>query len=225
MCVSFQTVTPQQLNDHFKAPLTGHRDWKPEVWQDYLAPIIVGDQQGRQALVGQYGLVPQNRLTAGGKRYSTMNARAETVATLRSYAGPWRDGQLCLVPMLKYFEPNYESGKAQRWQIGMADHQPFAVAGLYRAWQEPDGGTSFSFTQITINADQHPVMRRFHKPDDEKRCLVIVAPDRYDEWLTCRQPDHARAMLTHWLPELYEVGEVVKNNDKPKPTGQNLDLF
>ena len=40
-----------------------------------------------------------------------------------------------------------------------------------------------SFTMLTINADEHPFMRNFHKPQDEKRSVVILPPERYDEWL------------------------------------------
>ncbi|MGV1043725.1 hypothetical protein [Limnohabitans sp.] len=36
---------------------------------------------------------------------------------------------------------------------------------------------------LTINADAHPLMRNFHKPQDEKRMIVIVPPERYDDWL------------------------------------------
>jgi hypothetical protein len=35
------------------------------------------------------------------------------------------------------------------------------------------------------NADDHPLMKRMHKPDDEKRMVVILAPDQYDDWLHC----------------------------------------
>lgn len=35
---------------------------------------------------------------------------------------------------------------------------------------------------LTINADGHPLMQRFHKPDDEKR-MVMMDPDQYQGWL------------------------------------------
>lgn len=41
----------------------------------------------------------------------------------------------------------------------------------------------FSFTMLTINADSHPLMRQFHKPDDEKRMVVILDEVAYDAWL------------------------------------------
>lgn len=36
---------------------------------------------------------------------------------------------------------------------------------------------------LTINADGHALMEHFHKPTDEKRMVVILPPDRYQDWL------------------------------------------
>ena len=76
----------------------------------------------------------------------------------------------------------------------MADGTPFAAVGIWRAWQEEQGYT-FSFSQLTINADTHPLLRRMHKPGDEKRSLVIVPPDDYDAWLAWKDPELARTYL------------------------------
>ncbi|WP_259295188.1 SOS response-associated peptidase [Paraburkholderia sp. DHOC27] len=111
--------------------------------------------------------------------------------------------QLCLIPCRTFFEPSYETGKAVRWRIRLAGDHPTALAGLWRAWEEPDGGTSLSFTMLTVNADEHPLMRRFHKPDDEKRSVVIIRPDAYQDWLSCRNTDEARSFL-----QLYPADEM-----------------
>jgi len=214
-------VTPSILTRHFHAALPRHGEWKAEIWQDYAAPIIVGDEHGRDALLALYSMAPKNHMPPGVKRFSTMNARAETIATLRSYAKPWHDGQLCLVPMTAFYEPNYESGKAERWRIAMADGAPFAVAGLFRSWAEPNGSTSYSFTQITINADTHPLMKRFHKPGDEKRSLVILPPEAYDGWLNCRNPGQAQSFLSNYPAELM-AAEVIRKAAKISP---NQELF
>jgi len=201
MCVNYVTVSRKILYDVFDAPIqAGAVDWIEEAYQDYLAPIIrsgVGDSPGgqRASLVASYGMVPKAHIPSGVKRFSTMNARSETVGQLRSFAPSWRAGQLCLVPMHAFFEPNWETGSAVRWKIGMADESPFAVAGLYRSWCEADGSESFSFTQLTINADEHPMMKRFHQPGGEKRSLVIVPRSHYDDWLECRDAERARTFL------------------------------
>ena len=51
-----------------------------------------------------------------------------------------------------------------------------------------------SFSMLTINADQHPIMNRFHKPGDEKRTPVVLAPDQFGAWLDAT-PDAAMTIL------------------------------
>jgi putative SOS response-associated peptidase YedK len=199
MCVNYLPPTREQLLDVWD--LDGDEDmWPAEVWQDYLAPIILGGARGRALRVANYGMVPKRHMPPG-VRISTMNARAETVGELPTYRQAWQQGQLCLVPMQAFFEPCYESGRPERWKIGLADGRPFAVAGLWRAWREEDGSMSGAFTQLTINADDHALMKRMHKPGDEKRSLVIVPPEHYDDWLYCRNPEQARAFLAHYPAE------------------------
>lgn len=39
---------------------------------------------------------------------------------------------------------------------------------------------------LTLNANDHSFMRNFHKPEDEKRMVVILPDDHYDEWLQAK---------------------------------------
>jgi putative SOS response-associated peptidase YedK len=112
----------------------------------------------------------------------------------------------------------------------MADKAPFAVAGLYRSWHDADGSESFSFTQLTINADQHPLMQRFHRPGDEKRSLVIVPRARYDDWLGCANAKQARACLQLYPPESMAAApepkpKLAKPADNDEQIGQTMSLF
>jgi putative SOS response-associated peptidase YedK len=68
---------------------------------------------------------------------------------------------------------------------------------------EPDGGASLAFTMLTLNADEHPLMRRFHRPGDEKMSVVIIRPDAYTDRLSCRNTDEARSFL-----QLYPAEEM-----------------
>jgi putative SOS response-associated peptidase YedK len=233
MCTNYRPSARQELQDQFDAQIAPDASWEDEAYQDYLAPIILAannDNGSRTAVLASYSMVPKQHIPAGVKRYATMNARAETIGQLRSYAGAWKKCQLCLVPMQCFYEPNWESGKHERWQIGMADRRDFAVAGLWRDWQEQDGTTSHAFTQLTINADAHPLMRKFHKPEDEKRSLVIVTPDEYDAWLQCRDPELARSFLHLCPPELMTAASAprppkkVERNAVPG-LNQTADLF
>ncbi len=85
--------------------------------------------------------------------------------------------------MQSFFEHDWRSGKAVSTRITLANDEPMGVAGLWAKWRSSTGETVHSFTMLTTNADAHPLMRNFHKPQDEKRMIVIVPPERYDEWL------------------------------------------
>jgi hypothetical protein len=45
-----------------------------------------------------------------------------------------------------------------------------------------------SFSALTVNADEHPVMRQFHKAGGEKRTPVIIQPEHYNSWLRAYIP-------------------------------------
>ena len=53
------------------------------------------------------------------------------------------------------------------------------IAGIYRKWRHPNGRKDFTFAMLTVNADEHPVMQRFHKPGEEKPMVVILVPQDY----------------------------------------------
>lgn len=233
MCVNYKPTPKETVAELTDADISGTQDWPDETWQDYAAPVVRADERGEpQLIVGTYGMIPKRKMEPG-VRISTMNARAESIAERRSYAQPWRRAQTCLLPMEWFCEPNYESGRAERWAIGMADGAPFCVAGLWRAWEEAEGGFSFSFTQITVNADRHPLMQRFQKPEDERRSLVIVPKSRYRDWLNAGSPQAAESMLDLYPAELMAAGPAQQGYGgapkktvkpiKPKPKEQPAD--
>ncbi|WP_353191430.1 SOS response-associated peptidase family protein [Pandoraea pnomenusa] len=193
MCTNYRVPDKQLFSEYYGTPAP-LGEWREEVYKDYFAPIIRRDGDGRRSDLASFGMVPREKIPPGVKLFDTMNARAETVGEKRSFSGAWKKQQLCLIPTQVFYEPDYETGKAVRWAIGMADGEPFAIAGLWREW-EGEGGTRLSFTMLTLNADHHPLMKRFHKPGSEKRTVVIVLPDEYDDWLASRSTDEARSFL------------------------------
>lgn len=93
----------------------------------------------------------------------------------------------------------------------MADGSPFAVAGLWKSWPgEEEEGISYSFTQLTVNADDHEVMKRFHRVGDEKRSLVVIPPNEYDSWLNCKDPELARTFMSLYPSELMDCAPTPK---------------
>lgn len=192
MCVNYAPVQRQILRDIFGVePPAG--EWRSEAWPDYPAPIIrrAGDSDARESVLASFSMVPKKAIPPGTRYFPTANARVETIGKLRSFAPHWRACQFALLPATAFFEPNWESGKAVRWKIGLPGGEPFAIAGLWRTW--PDGAVSF--TMPTLNADGHPLLQRFHKPESEKRGVVVLPRDDWEEWLTCRDPEVATTLL------------------------------
>jgi putative SOS response-associated peptidase YedK len=90
-----------------------------------------------------------------------------------------------------------------RWGIQTADSNPFAIAGIWDKWTDPASGEMVvSFSMLTVNADEHPVMRQFHKAGDEKRTPVIVQPEHYNLWLGADLPTAAEMMTRVNMPAL-----------------------
>lgn len=50
-------------------------------------------------------------------------------------------------------------------------------------------------SMITVSREGHPIFSRMHKPEDEKRAIVILHSDDWEEWLTTSNIEAARVML------------------------------
>jgi putative SOS response-associated peptidase YedK len=187
MCANYQPPTRADLADYFGVTLPVGAD-PAEAYPGSLAPIIrrAGDAAStsarrRTADMALFGLVPHWADNALARR--TYNARSETVASKPSFRDAYRHGRFCVIPAQVLYEPNYESGNAVRFAIANTDGSPLGIAGIWEQRSGPDGESLLSFSMLTINADEHSLMRRFHKPGDEKRMVVLLPPDRVDAWL------------------------------------------
>lgn len=188
MCSNYTPSKREQLQQHF-AVAPPDSEYRPEAYPGYMAPMIrlprpdamAGD---RACALAMFGMVPHWAEPKLARQ--TYNARTETVATKPSFRHAYKHRQFCVIPASSFYEPSYESGKAERFEIADGEGLPFGIAGIweYKAVTE-SGLPLLSFSMLTVNADEHPVMQRFHKPNDEKRMLVILRPEQYDEWLTC----------------------------------------
>ena len=55
---------------------------------------------------------------------------------------------------------------------------------------------------LTVNADDHPFMRQFHAPEDEKRMVVILDPEQFEGWLTCSVAEAKTRYCKQWHGQL-----------------------
>lgn len=203
MCVQYlTTVNADWVKVHFALDLpisTAH-----DVFPTYPGPIILKSHNTDRTAIGlaRFGLLPSwaKEETFGRKTY---NARVETVAEKPSYQFAWTKRHYALALADTFYEPCYESGKAVRTAIKQVNREPMAIASIWDTWTESNTGELIvSFSMLTINAGNHPVMRRMHKPEDEKRTVVPLRPELFDAWLNAT-PEEAQALLqTDSIPEL-----------------------
>ena len=204
MCTNFTpTKKNQWVKEHLGVELPAD-DYPAEAYPGYLAPLVVkSHNSGRMACgLARFGLIPSWAKDDKISRH-TYNARTETVAEKPSYRAAWKQRRYGIVLVDNFFEPNYVSGKAQKWQIELASKEPFGIASIWDTWTDPKTGELVtSFSMLTVNADQHPVMNQFHKPGDEKRTPVILAPDQFQEWLSAQASQAASMMNWFQMPSL-----------------------
>lgn len=205
MCTNYTPATPAhlialaELGGHGPIVLPGE-GWSTETFPGYAAPILLRNPNGTTACaLARFGLVPRwckDAAQASTISRRTYNARSETVADKPSYRTAWRECRFALAPMLDYFEPCWESGRAVRWRLHRPGHAPFAVAALHEHWTDPDSGERLhSFSLLTANADAHPVLHRMHRPGDEKRRLVVVPPAKFGHWLDASSSEANEMLL------------------------------
>ncbi len=131
----------------------------------------------------RWGLVPYwaKDITIGNRM---INARSESVAEKPSYRSSFRK-QRCLIPTSGFYEWKKEGKAKQPYLIRRKDRGPFAFAGLWSRWKDPERGPLDTFTILTTDANDW--VRGLHD-----RMPVILAPEDFDLWLDPKVQDAAR---------------------------------
>ncbi|MBI3149049.1 MAG: SOS response-associated peptidase [Betaproteobacteria bacterium] len=188
----------------------------PELLPRYnIAPTQVGlivragEPGGREAVLAHWGLIP---FWAKERDLATrmINARAETLAEKPAFRQALKKRR-CLVPADGFYEWQGAPGNKQPWHIGMADDAPFAMAGLWERWRDPEGALLDSYTIITTAANE--MVKRLHD-----RMPAILPPANFAAWLDPAN-DAAGSLLTPFPAEEMRAYPVsprvnkVKNDD------------
>lgn len=102
------------------------------------------------------------------------NARAETVATSRTFKGPF-ERRRCLVPADAYYEWSGEKGEKTRWRFERADGDWWCFAGLWDRAETAEGSLE-SFAIVTTEAG--PDSAEIHS----RQPVILGKPD-FTRWL------------------------------------------
>jgi putative SOS response-associated peptidase YedK len=129
------------------------------------------EHEGRVLDTARWGLVPHwAKDLKGGARM--INARAETVTELRSFA-PSFAKRRCLVPADGWFEWVRDGKAKQAFYMTPADGSPLAFAGLWSAWGPESVLTCSVITTAALGG-----LRKVHD-----RMPLILPADRWADWL------------------------------------------
>lgn len=191
MCTRY--ITPDQADIERLWHIGRHNQpkWAHEIFPRAQGPFLRLGANGKLTLVvGSWGLIPSWSKTSVLK-YSTSNCRSEEAANKPTFKDAWRLGQRCIIPALSFDEPCWETGKNVWWRFRRADGLPWALAGLWNTWVDlATGEIVESYTMLTVNADNHPLMSRMHKPDpklpadqQDKRSVVGIEAEDIALWL------------------------------------------
>ena len=188
--------------------------WWKDAHPRSLGPFIRMSGGKRELVIGEWGLIPPFAKTRELK-YSTNNARCETIAERPVFRDAWRLGQRCIIPAASFDEPRWETGHNVWWRFRRADGDPWDLAGLWSVWTDHQTGELVpSYTTLTINADDHPLMKRMHRthPDrpanmQDKRSVIAIERSDVDQWLR-GTTDDAKALMRLAPVEAFDAAPV-----------------
>jgi putative SOS response-associated peptidase YedK len=217
MCGRFVRYTPvARFAELFHAH--GH----PESWASYnIAPstrVLVArnaSHGGRELASLKWGLVP-SWSDEPKTEYSTINARAETVAQKPAYRSAFRHRR-CLIAADGFYEWHPQpNGHKQPYYIYLEDQSPFAFAGIWEHW-EREGKTLDSCSILVTAANE--LMKSIHD-----RMPVILSPEHYETWMdpTLTQPEALQTLLTPYPSELMRFHPVKTTVNSPRHEGPDL---
>jgi putative SOS response-associated peptidase YedK len=174
-------------------------------------PVVRVRKGERQGLRLRWGLIPYFAQGIPPK-YSTINARIETVQTAASYRGPWARGQRCLVVARGFYEWQTQADGKSRvpYYIHLNDQDIFAFAGLWDSSRTDAGAWIESCVHITLPANR--LLGEIH--NSKQRMPAILAREDREAWLS-GSPEEAWATLKPYPDEHMVAWPVSTRVNKP----------
>ncbi len=176
--------------------------------------LTVRNVEGREAALMRWGLVPfwSKDLKIGARM---INARAETVAEKPAFRNALKKRR-CLVLADGYYEWQKTPTGKRPFRIIMKSGKPFAMAGLWETWKDPQGNVVPSCTIITTAANDY--LAPIHN-----RMPVILPQESEETWLDLRLEEsedlaHILVPSPNEALDAYEVSTIVNSarNDGPE---------
>ena len=150
--------TRREIANWFAAEDPQGVEWGPSynVAPQTFQPVVRlnRDTGQREIVLMRWGLIPYWSKDAK-VGYSTINAKAETVATAPAFREAFRRRR-CLVPADAFYEwQKLDPKHKQPFAIALASREPYGLAGLWDRWKDQKTGEWLeTFSIITTDANE-----------------------------------------------------------------------
>ena len=173
---------------------------------------ICRQREERELVQVRWGIVPHwAKEVAHG--YSTINARAETVASKPAYRDSFKRRR-CLIPVDGFYEWRQTTPK-QPFYIHRADSKPFALAGIWDHWERESQVIESAAIIVT---DGNAMMKPIHD-----RMPVIIDPENFEPWLDPAIDGHKLVgLLNPHAEEGFEAYPISTAVNKPANNSREL---
>ena len=169
--------------------------------------------EGNRELVSLYwGLIPHWSKEAR-TGYSSINARAETVAEKPTFRDAFRYRR-CLIAADGFYEWRKLERTKQPYFIALKGREPFAFAGIWEHCAQGDQSIDSCAILVT---EANELTKGIHD-----RMPVILAPEAYDAWMdrSLTNPEPLKALLKPYPSErmmAYPVSTAVNDPKNEQP--------
>jgi putative SOS response-associated peptidase YedK len=185
---AYSTYTEQELAIRYlnrKAPKIPAFKPNYNLAPTQKAPIVRVDESGnRQIELYNWGLIPSWSPEFKTK-FSTINAKSETVFESRMYKGPVLM-QRCIVPLSGFIEwkaaGEGEKAPKRPFKIWLKNEPILSMAGIWETWRAGTPEERHSFSILTTEANSF--MKKLHH-----RMPVILALKDEEAWLDPEMQD------------------------------------
>lgn len=143
-------------------------------------------KEGRSASLATFDLVPSWwKKPHAEKKYSSFNAKSETVSELKTFNSAWQNNQRAILPAHGFFEwPQPKQKGSAPFFITHADGGRLQLAALWSRWINPETDQpeeTFCILTTTPNADMKTVPHH--------RSPVVLSENQIDIWFNAPPAD------------------------------------
>lgn len=167
-----------KLIESFDAPIQSgfsYGDW----------PVILDKKAHTIGELAHWEFIPfwyksMEEVEAGRKKYTTLNAKGETLLTSKIYKEAAMERR-CLVLSSGFYEWRHYEGKAYPYHITVKGKKCFAMAGVWQGWTDKETGERLdTFAIVTTEANE--LMTQVH--NNKKRMPTLLTQETAEAWMS-----------------------------------------